>query len=476
MNNAKKEIIFGAPGCGKTRYLLDILEKELNKCAPERVAFVSFTRKGAYEGLDRAIEKFDYTKEQFKYFKTLHAICFKELNMSKMDMLGRKDYRRFSKAMNMNFVGYYTEEFYHNDDRFLYLYFLKLNNYTMYKKIRDATEVDVHKLKHVALNYKGFKEHINKYDFTDLLLNVVNKNISLDIDVAIIDEAQDLTTLQWKTCEVLFQKAKRAYIAGDDDQAIYEWTGADINYFLNIEGKRTILDKSWRLQSNLLNFSKRITSMISTRVDKRFKPLQEGGSIAFYNNVDSIEFKDEESYYCLARNNYFLKRYEETLRKQLKLYMYKDKPSVDSNLVDAINNYSAYKKGTLSDQEAIKVAKYIKKDAGNIERLSWFEVFDMTVDEIFYYRQLIQNKIKIKEPNIIVNTIHGVKGGEADNVVLFMDVTRAVYKQLYNLSDSELRCLYVACTRAKKNLHIVHSKTKYSYTDIFKELVYEHNI
>ena len=51
------DLIFGAPGTGKTTYLIDILEKELKENDPDRIAYVSFTRKGTYEGKNRAMEK-----------------------------------------------------------------------------------------------------------------------------------------------------------------------------------------------------------------------------------------------------------------------------------------------------------------------------------------------------------------------------------------------------------------------------------
>jgi superfamily I DNA/RNA helicase len=472
----QKEIIFGAPGCGKTTYLINVLKEVLKSYAPERIAIVSFTKKGAYELLNRALAEFDLPEDAFPYARTLHSICFRALNMSIYDMLSKNDYRDFSKAMNMNFVGYYTEEFFHNDDRFLHLYFLKQNNYDMYIKVRDAMQENIITLKHVAHNYKRYKEHAKKHDFTDMLLNTIKKDINLDIDIAIIDEAQDLTTLQWDTCDVLFKNAKRIYIAGDDDQAIYEWTGADITRFLSIDGTKTILNKSWRLRSNLLTFAKKITSKIDVRVDKDFKPLEEGGNIHYYNTIKDFKFNPEESYYCLARNNYYLKRYTTELKRQTLIFQHKHKLSADPDIIHAINSFNAYKKGEALDKDAIKVQKYLKKDAKHIDKLSWFECFNLKPDDIFYYRKLIQNKVEITEPKITVNTIHGVKGGEADNVILFMDVTKVVYHNLYTLSDSELRCLYVACTRAKFNLHIIHAETKYSYTEIFKELNNEYNL
>lgn len=472
----EKQIIFGAPGCGKTTALMEILKKELKDYSPKRIAFVSHTKKGSREGLERAMEKFNFKEEDFPYFKTLHAICFRELRMSRYDMIGKKDYKIFSQAMNMNFIGYYSEEFKHNDDQYLHLYFLKHNNYEMYKKIRDATQIDINVLKHVAHNYNNYKLKFKKYDFTDLLKNVIKKNMDVPVDVAIIDEAQDLTTLQWKVCEQLFRGAKKVYIAGDDDQAIYEWSGADVTYFLNIDGRRRILDTSWRLKTELLTFAKKISAMITERVDKDFHAHAEGGSIKFYNKVSDITFNDDETYFCLARNNCFLTKYSTELRNQLKIFDQKGEPSADPEIVWAINNFEKYKREELSDRDAMAVKKHIKKDVMRLDDLNWYDVFQMQPAVSFYYRQLIQNKVKIHAPKIHINTIHGVKGGEADNVVLLMDVTKVIHKNLYNLTDSEMRCLYVACTRAKSNLHIVYEQTKHSYNDIFKELTDDNNL
>ena len=466
----KKEIIFGAPGCGKTTYLMDVLEKELETYMPQRVAFVSFTKKGANEGLNRAMEKFNLDEKDFHYFRTLHSICFKELHTSTYDMLGRGDYRLFSKAMNMNFVGYYTEDFYHNDDQYLYLYFLKQNNYEMYKQIRDTLDVDIRKLKHVALNYNTYKEQFKKVDFNDLLVHTLKQKLELDIDVAFIDEAQDMTSLQWEVCQQLFKKAKKVYIAGDDDQSLFEWSGSDVNYFLSIEGKRTILKKTWRLKRNILNFSKDISSMIEHRVKKDVEPVSEGGSIHYYNTLGDFEFNDNESYYCLSRNNVYLKRFVSELKKQARVFTVKGKPSVNKDILFAINHYDAYRKDELALKDKVRVEKHVRKDitSNHLKNYRWFEALELKADDSFYYRQLIKNKVDLTDNKITVSTIHGSKGGEADNVVLLLDVTKTVGKHVYEGTDSELRTLYVACTRAKQKLHFIHSNSKYTYYDILR--------
>ena len=55
-------------------------------------------------------------------------------------------------------------------------------------------------------------------------------------------------------------------------------------------------------------------------------------------------------------------------------------------------------------------------------------------------------------------------------MILLMDITKIVGKQVYDGLDSELRTLYVACTRAKNSLHLVHSNSKYTYYDIIRRV------
>lgn len=66
-----------------------------------------------------------------------------------------------------------------------------------------------------------------------------------------------------------------------------------------------------------------------------------------------------------------------------------------------------------------------------------------------------------KDTKIKVSTIHGAKGTEADNVVLYTDVSPATYEHLD--TDAEHRVWYVAVTRAKKKLIIIQPNTDNFY-------------
>jgi superfamily I DNA/RNA helicase len=59
------------------------------------------------------------------------------------------------------------------------------------------------------------------------------------------------------------------------------------------------------------------------------------------------------------------------------------------------------------------------------------------------------------EPRINVSTIHGSKGGEADNVVLFTGLSPAAAKAAETAPDDIHRVFYVGVTRTKKNLYLV---------------------
>ena len=41
---------------------------------------------------------------------------------------------------------------------------------------------------------------------------------------------QDCTPLQWSVIYKMAMKSKKIYLAGDDDQGIYKWNGADPKY------------------------------------------------------------------------------------------------------------------------------------------------------------------------------------------------------------------------------------------------------
>ena len=76
---------------------------------------------------------------------------------------------------------------------------------------------------------------------------------------------------------------------------------------------------------------------------------------------------------------------------------------------------------------------------------------------------LINGEDLSKEPRIKVSTIHGAKGGEATNVVLFLNQTSNTMKATKKSKakqDEEYRVWYVGVTRTIKNLYLIKCNNK----------------
>jgi uncharacterized alpha-E superfamily protein len=122
----------------------------------------------------------------------------------------------------------------------------RLRNVTLYQQWEDSNYRDVEWLAvgQWAEGLKRYKQSRGMCDYTDLLEDYAEP---LDVDVFIVDEAQDLSPLQWKVVKLAASSASHVYIAGDDDQCIYGWAGADVNKFLRIKAATEVLPVSFRL-------------------------------------------------------------------------------------------------------------------------------------------------------------------------------------------------------------------------------------
>lgn len=457
------KIIFGPPGTGKTTTLMNILEEELKSVHPIEIAYVSFTREGANQGKYRALDRFaglHYKDTDFKYFRTLHSLAFQSLGLKRTSVMNYKHYKFFSKKLGMRFLGYYTSDLVSGDDKYLFFDEMHRNNPKAAADYLSDLNIDV--LKFVRHNYRRFKDTFALLDYTDMIMEFNKKNTPVPVKVAFVDEAQDLTTLQWQMIWTAFRHCERIYIAGDDDQAIYQWSGADVEAFLQTSGEIEILKHSYRLPDEVLNFAKKTAEKISRRVSKDYHGTGLEGSVSFVNSVEEVKIDPDQTYMFLSRNNIFLNDIEAFLRKKRVVYERDHIPSVTSKDVKTINLYESVRKTRIATPDDMYNILWALKPNYNL-KYPWYEMFNWPQDKIDYVRDMVEKKAKVREPKISVGTIHSVKGSEAENVVVLLDITRSVALNIESHPDTEHRVFYVAFTRAKKNLIIVNSNSKYAY-------------
>ena len=93
----------------------------------------------------------------------------------------------------------------------------------------------------------------------------------------------------------------------------------------------------------------------------------------------------------------------------------------------------------------------------NIRDCIWHEAMDRmpSADRVYITALLRRGEKFNAKPRIELSTIHGSKGGEADNVVLFTDLSPAAAKAAEHAPDDLHRVFYVGVTRTKQNLYLV---------------------
>ena len=96
------KILLSQAGSGKTRRLIEEVSRELETRRPEELAFVTFTRKGAEEGLKRVCSKLMLEPDDLPYFRTLHSLTFHALSLKANQMFSRLDQRKFNKEYGYN--------------------------------------------------------------------------------------------------------------------------------------------------------------------------------------------------------------------------------------------------------------------------------------------------------------------------------------------------------------------------------------
>ena len=143
-----------------------------------------------------------------------------------------------------------------------------------------------------------------------------------------IDEAQDLSLLQWEMVRKIWARAGKTYIAGDDDQAIFKWAGADVDHFIALKEEVDdiqTLDQSYRIPGGPIHeLSQKIINQVQNRFDKNYKPRAEQGILKRYSDITQVDMS-EGNWLVLSSANHFLD--------------------------DALKIYVSYKDGTINTKD-----------------------------------------------------------------------------------------------------------------------------
>ena len=357
-------IIFGPPGTGKTtacmNHIANLLQDDVD---PIRIGYIAFTKKAANEARMRAARDFNFHKDDMPYFRTIHSLCFMQLGIIPSNMMQPNHYRDLGDILGIEVGGNkLNEEIYSLSapvgDRLLFLDNLARISESSIEDIYDTVvddDISIDELTLVSTSLKKYKDKFKLLDFTDLLEMFIDHGVCPKLHTLIVDEAQDLSKLQWRVVHTLAEHADNVYAAGDDDQAIYRWAGASVENFIELQGNKQVLNQSYRVPQEAHKLAKEVLSNIKNRVVKMFNPSEIKGEIYYHFSVDDIDMS-QGTWLLLARNSFLLKEYE----RVVKMNGYEDDERITISTIHGVKGSEAEHVAIMTDM-AYRSYKYMER-------------------------------------------------------------------------------------------------------------------
>ncbi len=426
------------------------MEKRLEQgVSPSRIAFISFTRSAVRDARRLAIERFGLTNDDLPYFRTVHALAFHQLSLRRSDVFGREALSYLSEVTGEDLTGKIELDAPTLGDRGDTLLFLDQLARNTLRSLRSVwndhdSSVDWFRLKRFTDAYAVLRRDLGLCDFTEMLERYVHQGSPIDVDLCLLDECQDTTPLQWQVIDRAFSETPDMIIGGDDDQHLFEWSGASVERVLSWPHAREVLSQSYRLPRKIWQLANEVASQIGRRWAKAFSPRDDEGTVEWLSRPDEVDLS-AGTWLLLARTRRQLASLVEIARDQGVVHTVMGRSVVDPDHVRQIQDYE-------------------RTRAGDPNRPLWHDALtSIPLDaREFLLACRRRGESLTREPRVRIETIHGAKGLEADNVLLLTDLNARVRRGQEVNFDAEQRVLYVAVTRARQALFLVMPQ-RYGY-------------
>lgn len=552
--------IIGPPGCGKsTRLATQEIPDAVRAYGPDKVVVTSFTRAGAIEIANKRSLK---TNEKIQinpmHIGTLHALCYRLLSQPSIAELNIDKWNEENAQFSMSHGGIQDmDEGIGNtdgDSRSKNKGDAMLRQLNIFRNKMIPHEEWPQQVQIFDGLWKSFKNMHGYYDYTDLIERSINELPYAPgrPQVIFVDEAQDFTKLQLALIRKWGMKAEFIVLVGDEDQTIYEFSGATPDAFLkpDIEQKfKRFLTQSFRIPEAVHQHAVALIEQVAMREPKEYHPRRrKDGSYVkgalhkmdgrhHYRNAEGIVTLAEQhtasgqTVMLLTTCAYMLNGIRAYLRENgIPFQNQYRKKRGDWNpllsgggkvitardlLVNFLESGEDENYWTVQQMLAwarfIKVGptglvrkkgkaalKFLKDKIESHETKGMFttrhvigEIFQPEIIETILSRDvdwLLDNMLStkkevmgfplqvykkygkpgiIEDPKITIGTIHSVKGGESDVVMLFPDISYKSKKAirearrnttlaaLQNAMDPHYRAFYVGMTRAREELYLM---------------------
>ena len=312
---------------------------------------------------------------------------------------------------------------------------------------------------------------------------------------------------------------------GDEDQTIYEWRGATPQGLLDPplpEGSVRVLGQSYRLPASVHTYATEWIERVARRADKPFAPRAEQGAMTFAPHLtdagglaDTLEeLSGDATALLLASCSYMLRDTVAELRRRGALVHHpwrREKAvwnplgaatggSTRARVLRMLAPQVTGRPWTYGDVDAfldlVKLRGVTRRGARSTvkkqhpeQQVSEAALLDLFEDDVRIEIEVMPMEFLLRhaatrragsldylaavakrhgldalvapEPRITLGTIHSLKGGEADHVVVVPDISRAAADSRAQPGgdDALTRQFYVAFTRARHSLTLAGSRS-----------------
>jgi DNA helicase-2/ATP-dependent DNA helicase PcrA len=498
--------VYGPPGTGKTTWLARTATADARRYGEDQVSICSLTNAAVREvmGRDTPLDTENVT--------TLHARCKRSLHApapaEDAVKLFVDEYPNHARDLPQSL--FRDKE---DDEAETILSGGRLTPYERMNLARqqmlpiDTWDSDA---AYFASHWLDFCEQMHQLDYTGWLESARDEGALPEQQVVYVDEAQDHTPLQLDV--IRNWRAKQRVLIGDDDQNLYEWSGAMPRAFLSPEldaDHESVLSQSYRVPRSVHALATDWILGASYRHPKEYAPRDADGKVvrhpfslmdAELGLLPEGLLQDAGTYMVLASCGYMLDPIIGLLRDRGIPFHNPYRPSNKkwNPLGSARERLTVFRKSRWTGSDVTSWASALKKGAFLPERrdplLAWCQshpddhvrwewvesVFpEQILDRIWsrdlriftdfrrtgltgswdYAIKVMERPESEREPRIIIGTIHSVKGGQADHVYLMPDLSRAGFLEYATTEtrDRIIRLFYVGMTRSYRTLYLCNS-------------------
>ena len=201
-----------------------------------------------------------------------------------------------------------------------------------------SEDIDKHLLQILKDEVDNYKEAYGLVDFTDMIEKFNVAELCPKYDVIFVDEAQDLSPIQWKMYDILKKNSKHVILAGDDDQAIYGWAGADVQRFQDEPAKNIVLPQSYRVPMRVQHIADqdtRVEYLMTEELKNYGHRVRNQGP---WNHITAIEDAPlhDDDWLVLSRTNDKLNKLKPILKDMAIYFEIKGRKSYKTRLYTAV--------------------------------------------------------------------------------------------------------------------------------------------